>query len=117
MQSKLTTPEGNPWNAHRHWDSFRVHQRNLLKHIYRAETDEALETLDVMKDTWRQTHDRDVDHTYGLMSAIQDRHGAQGIADMYERVLLPLFSWRYPEVRHRLPLVGRGPRDPADGVL
>ena len=36
VQSKLTTPEGNPWNAHRHWDSFRVHQRNLLKHIYRA---------------------------------------------------------------------------------
>ncbi len=95
VQSKLTTPEGNPWNAHRHWDSFRTHQRNLLKHIYRAETDEALETLDVMKDVWRQTHDRDVDHTYGLMSAIQDNHGAQGIADMYERVLLPLFSWRY----------------------
>ena len=38
-----------------------------------------------MKETWRQTHDRDVDHTYGLMSAIQERHGAQGIADMYQR--------------------------------
>ena len=95
VQSKLTTPEGDAWNAHRHWDSFRTHQRNLLKHIYRAETGEALETLDVMKETWRQTHDRDVDHTYGLMSEIYERHGGPGLVDMYDVVLIPLFAWRY----------------------
>ncbi|MDE0118358.1 MAG: hypothetical protein OXT07_17295 [bacterium] len=95
VQSKLTCPDGREWNAHRHWDQYRDEQRRLLATIYREDAEQAREHLATMKETWRQTHDRDVDHTYGLMSAIQARHGAQGIADMYQRVLVPLFSWRY----------------------
>lgn len=95
VQSKLTCPDGREWNAHRHWDQYRAEQRQLLASIYRQEPEQARDRLAAMKETWRQTHDRDVDHTYGLMSAIQERHGAQGIADMYQRVLVPLFSWRY----------------------
>ncbi|MDH3753223.1 MAG: hypothetical protein OEU32_05050 [Acidimicrobiia bacterium] len=93
--AKLDLPDGTPWNARRHWDRYRQEQRALLGHIYRQETDAALTMLAQMKETWRQTHDRDVDHTYGLMSAAQERHGAQGIADMFQVVLVPLFSWRY----------------------
>ncbi|MEJ7696705.1 MAG: hypothetical protein WKF78_08870 [Candidatus Limnocylindrales bacterium] len=51
--------------------------------------------LDVMKETWRQCHDRDVDHTYALMSLVKEQLGEPAIRDMYDRVLLPLFVWRY----------------------
>lgn len=95
VQSKLTLPDGREWNAHRHWDQYRSEQRQLLAHVYRQEGEKALAALDTMKETWRQTHDRDVDHTYGLMSAIQERHGGEGIVAMYDRLLLPLFAWRY----------------------
>lgn len=95
VQSKLTLPDGRAWNAHRHWDDFRSHQRVLLAAIFRERSGDGTDALEIMKETWRQTHDRDVDHTYGLMSAIQERYGATGIAEMYERVLLPLFAWRY----------------------
>ena len=93
--SKLTLPNGEKWNSHRHWDRYKNEQRDLLANIYRKENEKALETLELMKETWRQTHDRDVDHTYGLMSEIQDRFGSQGIVDMFQKLLLPLFSWRY----------------------
>ena len=93
--AKIALPDGSPWNAHRHWDSFKREQRKLLSHLFRAEPDQALAALDAMKETWRQTHDRDVDHTYGLMSEIQERFGGQGIVDMYKVVLEPLFAWRY----------------------
>lgn len=95
VRSKLTLPDGREWNPHRHWDEYRARQRDLLAAIYRQQPAEGFEALATMKETWRQTHDRDVDHTYGLMSAIQERYGAQGIADMYQRVLIPLFAWRY----------------------
>ena len=93
--SKIALPDGSPWNAHRHWDSYKRQQRELLAHIHRAQAEEAEAALDRMKETWRQTHDRDVDHTYGLMSEIQERHGGQGIVDMFQKLLVPLFAWRY----------------------
>ena len=93
--AKLTLPNGEKWNSHRHWDRYKSEQRDLLANIFRKENEKALENLELMKETWRQTHDRDVDHTYGLMSEIQDRFGSQGIVDMFQKLLLPLFSWRY----------------------
>lgn len=92
---KIALPDGSQWIPHKHWDLFKQQQRKALSHIYREEPEEALEALSVMKETWRQTHDRDVDHTYGLMSEIQERHGGQGLIEMYEVVLVPLFAWRY----------------------
>ena len=92
---KIALPDGSPWNPHRHWDSYKRQQRELLAHIHRAQAEEAEAALDRMKETWRQTHDRDVDHTYGLMSEIQERHGSQGIVDMFQKLLVPLFAWRY----------------------
>lgn len=92
---KIALPDGSPWNPHRHWDLYKRQQRELLSYIYRGRADEAGRALDSMKETWRQTHDRDVDHTYGLMSEIQERFGSQGIVDMFQKLLVPLFAWRY----------------------
>jgi hypothetical protein len=51
--------------------------------------------MDEARELWRQTHDRDVDHVYGLMSEVVERHGEEAVRPMYDRVLLPLFAWRY----------------------
>lgn len=95
IEAKLSLPDGGPWNAHRQWDRFLVENRALTAALYRAQRDGAHAALDRMKETWRRCHDRDVDHVYGLMSEVQDRFGATGIARMYERLLVPLFAWRY----------------------
>ena len=62
---------------------------------YREQPEEAKRLLDVAKETWRQCHDRDVDHTYALMSLVLEELGEPAVRDMYDRVLLPLFVWRY----------------------
>jgi len=93
--AKCHLPDGSPFDAHKHWDLFRSQVHDFVACAYREQPEAALEKLDQLKETWRQTHDRDVDHIYGLMSEVQDRCGGQGIADMYQKLLLPLFAWRY----------------------
>ena len=55
----------------------------------------ASELMAEAKEIWRQTHDRDVDKTYFYMSETARRYGDDAIPRMYERVLVPLFAWRY----------------------
>jgi hypothetical protein len=40
------------------------------------------------------------------MSLIKEQLGEPAIRDMYDRVLMPLFVWRY-EVRHRQASLGQ----------
>ncbi|MBA3234735.1 MAG: hypothetical protein H0T59_01925 [Chloroflexi bacterium] len=88
-------PDGSPWQPRRHWDRFLSEVQDFTAAAYREQSDEAKVKLDVMKETWRQCHDRDVDHTYALMSLIKEQLGEDAIRDMYDRVLMPLFVWRY----------------------
>jgi hypothetical protein len=88
-------PDGSPWQPRRHWDRFLSEVQDFTAATYREQPDEAKQRLEVMKETWRQCHDRDVDHTYALMSLVKEQLGEAAIRDMYDRVLLPLFVWRY----------------------
>jgi hypothetical protein len=88
-------PDGSPWHPRKHWDRFLSEVQDFTAATYREQPDEAKRRLDVMKETWRQCHDRDVDHTYALMSLVKEQLGEPAIRDMYDRVLLPLFVWRY----------------------
>ena len=64
--------------------------------------------MDEAKEIWRQTHDRDVDHTYGLMSAISERFGeTHAAADVRARAAAAV-RLALREVRHRQAPVGRG---------
>ena len=91
----LALPDGNAWNARRHWDTFLGQVEAFVAAAHREQAELSLTLLDTLKETWRQCHDRDVDHVYGLMSEIQTRFRDDGIREMYTRVLLPLFAWRY----------------------
>lgn len=95
IQSKLNLPDGTPFVSRRVWHDFLGRVETLVGLAHRGERIAALAELDAMKETWRRCHDRDVDHTYGLMSAVVSELGEAAIGRMYERVLLPLFAWRY----------------------
>jgi hypothetical protein len=88
-------PDGSAWQPRRNWDRFLSEMQAVTAATYRERPDDATALLAVAKETWRQTHDRDVDHTYALMSLIKEQLGEPAIRDMYDRVLLPLFVWRY----------------------
>ncbi len=93
--AKLSLPDGTPWQPRRRWHEFITQVEATVRLCHQHRGDDAKASADLMKETWRQTHDRDVDHTYGLMSEVTTRFGDAAIADMYQRVLLPLFAWRY----------------------
>jgi hypothetical protein len=93
--AKLALPDGTPFQAYRQWDVFLTRVEELVAHIHREEPAAARAALDLAKEEWRRCHDRDVDHSYGLMSEIVARLGESAIGPMWEKVLVPLFSWRY----------------------
>jgi hypothetical protein len=93
--AKLAHPDGRAWNAYQQWDRFLTSVERTVAAIFREDAKEALELLDDAKETWRRCHDRDVDHSYGLMSEIVARFGESAIGPMWDRVILPLFAWRY----------------------
>ena len=70
-----TLPDGTPWLPRKHWDRFLSEVQAFTAATYRERPDEARRRLDTMKETWRQCHDRDVDHTYALMSLIKEQLG------------------------------------------
>lgn len=94
-QELARLPDGSPWQPRRHWDRFLAEMQAVTAATYRERAEQARDLLAVAKETWRQAHDRDVDHTYALMSLIKEELGEPAIREMYDRVLLPLFVWRY----------------------
>lgn len=93
--AKLSLPDGSPWDVYKQWHRVQQRCEELVACVYREHAEDAHAKLDELKETWRRCHDRDVDHTYGLMSEIVKRLGESSIGRMWEKVLVPLFSWRY----------------------
>lgn len=88
-------PDGREWDRNKQWDRFTTQMQAFTAANYRQRLDEAKAHFEEAKETWRQCHDRDVDHTYALMSLVKEELGEPAIRDMYDRVLMPLFAWRY----------------------
>jgi hypothetical protein len=88
-------PDGRPWHPRKQWDRFLSEMQAFTAATYREQTEDAKAKLALAKETWRQCHDRDVDHVYGLMSLVKEQLGDPAIREMYDDVLLPLFAWRY----------------------
>ena len=88
-------PDGQPFDSHSMWDRFNELIAKVGSSCQAKDADAARSLMAEAKEVWRQTHDRDVDKTYCLMSETAARYGDDAIPRMYERVLLPLFAWRY----------------------
>ena len=88
-------PDGTVFDSHALWDQFNGLIADVVSACQRQDAAGALAAMDEAKEVWRRTHDRDVDMTYCYMSETAERFGDDAIPRMYERVLLPLFAWRY----------------------
>ena len=58
-------------------------------------SDTAIEKLNLLRESWRQLHDRWVDLLSGLMTLAVDIEGESGLESMYRNALEPYISERY----------------------
>jgi hypothetical protein len=88
-------PDGSAFDSHREWSAFQELIEGVRSSAGDGDATGAAALMDEAKEVWRRVHDRDVDKTYAYMSEAAERFGDDAIPRMYERVLLPLFAWRY----------------------
>jgi hypothetical protein len=91
----LSLTDGRPFHARKLWAEFRGLARDFVAACGRREGTEVLSLLEAMWDLWRQMHDRDVDHIYGLMNEIVVRFGEKTLAPMWDAIIGDLFASRY----------------------
>jgi hypothetical protein len=90
-----TLPDGTQPDPRRQWDRFLTAIQAFTAATYREQASEAATLMAAAKEAWRQCHDRDVDHTYALMSLVKEELGETGVRAMWDRIIVPLFAWRY----------------------
>ncbi len=95
IAEKIRLPDGRPFDSDAHWAAFNDLVARTVTAAREGDSSMARALFADAKEIWRQTHDRDVDTTYALMSEVVVRSGEEAIPRMYDRVLLPLFAWRY----------------------
>ena len=95
LRQVAVLPDGSPWHPRGALGSLPLRDAGSHRGDLPRAAEQARELMATAKETWRQAHDRDVDHTYALMSLIKEELGEPAIREMYDRVLLPLFVWRY----------------------
>ena len=95
IQVLIVEPDGTPHDRDRSWARFLDLTLQLQGEIWRRDTAAVRSTVVAQRERWRIAHDRDADWTYGLMSALIDRFGEGVVPEMYERIIMPLFVWRY----------------------
>jgi hypothetical protein len=91
----IRLPDGALFDSHEMWARFNSLIEEVIAASSAHDAVAAAARMIEAKEVWRQTHDRDVDSTYCYMSETAQRFGDDAIPLMYERVLLPLFAWRY----------------------
>ena len=88
-------PDGSIFDSKAMWDRMNGLIKDVVVASNAHDAEKATALMIEAKEVWRQTHDRVVDATYCFMSETAERYGDDAIPRMYERVLLPLFAWRY----------------------
>jgi hypothetical protein len=75
----IVLPDGRPFDSDAHWVRFNELVGEVTTACAKGDAAGAKPAMDEAKEIWRQTHDRDVDHTYGLMSAVCERFGTDRV--------------------------------------
>ena len=88
-------PDGTPFDTFALWEEFQALIQQVIAAAEAHDAETGKRIMAEAKEVWRRTHDRDVDKTYCYMSEAAARYGDDAIPRMYDRVLLPLFAWRY----------------------
>ncbi len=95
IHALIVEPDGTPHDRNRSWATFLDLTLELQGAIWQRDVAAVGSAVAAQRERWRIAHDRDADWTYGLMSALIDRFGEGVVPEMYERIIMPLFVWRY----------------------
>lgn len=93
--SLLDLPDGRPFRARQLWEEFRSLVREFFVLCGEQKADEARAIAEDFATRWRQIHDRDVDHIYGLLNEIAVRFGEEMLEEAFSGVVDELFKMRY----------------------
>ncbi len=88
-------PDGTLFDPDQEWADFRELITKVNAATAHEDASGALKLMELAKETWRRTHDRDVDTIYGYCSEISTRLGEDAILDMWQTILQPWFDDRY----------------------
>lgn len=88
-------PDGSLFEPEKEWALFHEQIAGVVEATERRDGDAAHALMDLAKETWRRTHDRDVDTIYGYSSEVSTRLGEESILDMWQTILQPWFDDRY----------------------
>jgi len=88
-------PDGSTFDPAKEWASFHDQIAGVVEACKRHDGSTAHGLMGLAKETWRRTHDRDVDTIYGYTSEVSTRLGEESILDMWQTILQPWFDERY----------------------
>jgi hypothetical protein len=91
----LALPDGSPFDLPRLWNEYLDLILKLQGQVFRGDWDAARETVKCARESWRRISDRDVDWCCGVMNEVVVRLGEEAVPEMYDRIIGPLFQWRY----------------------
>jgi hypothetical protein len=97
LEMLLAFPDGQPFDTVSRWTQLS-HAAGALAHRLRAfelTREEALAELEVLRESWRQHHDRGADLQSGLLTFVANRFGESAIGEAYAHVLEPYLQERY----------------------
>ena len=91
----LHLPDGSPFDLPRLWNEFLELTLAVQGAAQSGAWLEAGELVPVARESWRRISDRDVDWCCGVMDDLVTRFGEEVVPEMWQRILWPLFNWRY----------------------
>jgi hypothetical protein len=105
LSALLAFPDGRPFDTTARWAEL-ARAAGSLSHRLRSfdlTPEQAREDLDLLREAWRQHHDRGADFQSGLLTFVARRFGESAVGDAYAHVLAPYLAERYQpfDVRER----------------
>ena len=91
----LAFPDRTPFDLAEGWRRILDPHQKVKKQIQDGRREEALSTANLMREQWRQLHDREADWVHGLVSRIGQRLGEEHVEKAWRATLVPFFESRY----------------------
>lgn len=97
LRRLLAFPDGSAFDPSPRWAALGERAGALGNRLrgLEIERDDALRTLDELREAWRQLHDRWADFQSGLLTFIARRFGEEAVGECYRAVLEPYLEERY----------------------
>lgn len=97
LRHLMAFPDGTPYETRSHWEELGAKAGRLGNLLRAAELtdEEAVASLDDLRDGWRQLHDRGADMMAGILTFVAHRFGEPAIEACYRFVLEPYLQERY----------------------